>query len=1073
MRSVYILFAAVILAVLAVAGTAHEDAMPSGIDIHLTPLEAFQRDEVAIEAEIEKDSQHLEGLEVFLVVDKHDIGLSERVPAKEREPGHYVIKYTFADAGDHEIHVEFLHDNETVRQTFDISVSGLGGIEQYFQLAAVLVLLLPAYYAYYHRKYRKALVFAAVLLVAVAVSYSLFVVYSSGAAKRGVTVCVSESECYWSAHIHAEVDIDLCGDKSYRFPIEKGSLDGPHTHEERNLIHFHERLRYDPATKEILDPGPLTLGAFFDAMEVPFDSSKVLDRQEGDLRNGKPGSVKMFVSRNWVREELGQPHAEYRDFIWRDGDVITIVFDEKPAEAVAKEEQKASAEFTPGLTLPIIIGFALVDSINPCVIGVLLLLITVLLKSGRKKAVLVNGSVYALGVYATYLIGGVTLLSIFNAIREVQAISQLFYVAIGIFVLAAAFLEIKDYFWYGRWFSLAIPKRLVGSVESAAKKSHTSLAKAFLFGSLVTLVELPCTGAPYLAIITLMSQSGVQFFSALLFLLLYNIVFILPLIVIIYLAYKGVGYKKMEHWRREHKGRMRLMIGLMLLGISVWIITTVLDWLLFYLVGGTLVAIAIMYILWKLGQKRHSHSKKKTNYSAAIAGIVVLAVAASLFIFSSMPKNVNVDIIDPPPWYAPAVLEIEPGTMVTWHLKSPVVHPVMTLEEPEGAEEIHSGHFTTEWSYKFNEPGLYVYICPVHPYMKGLIGVGEKVPREKIPPWIRWPPEYKDPPGPMPLVPGEGKIWVTAQFHMVLGKEKPGTVIEIDAETWRVEKIIDDKRINNPHNIWPLDGKVIITNWFDKFISVIDTSTGILEKHILLDESPAHVMSMDGKIYVTLQGADAVVVLNATDYSIIKKERAPKGPHGHWMSENGLMALASTEKGKISVWNTTADKIIFEEFLNDGEMVGTGPETHAHSLPLMAGIMPNGSYAFAATSGTGKFYIFDVSRKELVKSYEIGPSPIQTVPSPDWKYIVVPLTGSGEAAIVSTETWEIVKKVADVGFGAHGVAYGKNKNGGTYAYITNKFTTWVTVVDMSTLEIAGYIPLPKDAWGGQGIAVTG
>ncbi|MBI4091231.1 GAP family protein, partial [candidate division WWE3 bacterium] len=567
-------------------------------DIHLTPLQVFQNDEIAIEAGITKDGLSIENLDVKFVIDKHDIGFTEMIKANEREPAHYVIKYAFQNSGPHEIHVEFSNEGQEIRKTFDISVEGKSSeIENLFLIVAALVIVLSIFYAMHSKKFKKAAIIAAVLLAIVGLSYSIYIVYTSGAAQTGVVVCTSASECYWSAHIHAEVTINICGEESYRFPVEKGPLNEPHTHEEKNLIHFHERLLIDPQTKEILDPTPLTLDAFFDNMEVAFSESEVLDKKNGDLCNNQQGTVKMIVN--------GMPRAEFGDYIWKDGDKIKIIFDERPVEIVAREEQKATAQLTPELSLPIIVGFALIDAINPCVIGVLLLLITVLLKAKKKRAIIINGGMYTLGVYVTYLIGGITLPSVFNAVRDIQLISQAFYIVIGAFVLIAAFLEIKDYFWYGRGFSLAIPKRFVKHIESGVKGTHSSLVSAFAFGSLVTLIELPCTGAPYLAIITLMSQSGVQFYSALLLLLLYNLIFVAPLIVIIYLAYRGIGYKKMEMWRREHKGRMRLAVGLMLLGISTWIITTVLDWLLLPLIIGTIVVIGIMYVTKKIGDHRH------------------------------------------------------------------------------------------------------------------------------------------------------------------------------------------------------------------------------------------------------------------------------------------------------------------------------------------------------------------------------------------------------------------------------------------------------------------------------------
>lgn len=248
----------------------------------------------------------------------------------------------------------------------------------------------------------------------------------------------------------------------------------------------------------------------------------------------------------------------------------------------------------PELSLPLITGLALVDSINPCVIGVLILLMTVLLQAGNKRAVLLNGIAYAIGVYLTYLVGGLTLLGIFNAIRDVLFVSQILYIVIGIFVLIAAILEIKDFFWYGRWFSLAIPKRFVSTIETKAQGTTRGFWTSFSFGVILTLIELPCTGAPYLAILTLMSQSGYAYLTALPLLLYYNLIFVLPLIVIIFLAYRGFAMKRLEGWRQEHRGAMRLYIGLFLLAIGIWIITAVIENLLIPLVAGAVAVIAIM-----------------------------------------------------------------------------------------------------------------------------------------------------------------------------------------------------------------------------------------------------------------------------------------------------------------------------------------------------------------------------------------------------------------------------------------------------------------------------------------------
>ncbi len=251
----------------------------------------------------------------------------------------------------------------------------------------------------------------------------------------------------------------------------------------------------------------------------------------------------------------------------------------------------------PEATIPVVLGGALIDSINPCVIGVLILLLSVLVKSKNRKGILVNGFVYTLGVYVTYLLGGITLLGVFNAVREVALVSQMFYMVIGSFVILAGFLEIKDFFWYGHGFSLAMPKRFVSTVETRARGTHRSLISAFMFGVIVTLIELPCTGAPYLAVLSYMSQSGMSYLTAMPLLLLYNLVFIAPLLAIIYMAYSGVGLKNLEKWRKENRGLMRLLVGLFLAGLGVWIISTVASYLLLHLIGGIALVIIIMATL--------------------------------------------------------------------------------------------------------------------------------------------------------------------------------------------------------------------------------------------------------------------------------------------------------------------------------------------------------------------------------------------------------------------------------------------------------------------------------------------
>src|SRR3989344_4717203 len=216
------------------------------------------------------------------------------------------------------------------------------------------------------------------------------------------------------------------------------------------------------------------------------------------------------------------------------------------------------------INLPIIIGAALIDGINPCAFGVLIFLLAYLTKTAHKSHMLFNGLVYIFFVFLTYLAAGLVLLPILRSLAGFSVVS--YYVIAGVIALAGL-LEIKDFFWYGKWFSLGIiPSEAERIKKYVRKVGDSPLTSAFL-GTFVALVELPCTGAVYLAVLALMSLSGVTV-NNVLFLLIYNAIFVLPLVVILVFVVKGMHWTWLEEWRQKHKGVMRLFIRLLLITLA-------------------------------------------------------------------------------------------------------------------------------------------------------------------------------------------------------------------------------------------------------------------------------------------------------------------------------------------------------------------------------------------------------------------------------------------------------------------------------------------------------------------------
>ncbi len=225
-------------------------------------------------------------------------------------------------------------------------------------------------------------------------------------------------------------------------------------------------------------------------------------------------------------------------------------------------------------TLGLVLGSAAIDSINPCAIGVLILMISVIL-GGHKSVgrMLYLGGLYIFSIFVTYLLAGLGLLFFLGSIPLL--VTEYISIAVGTIIVLLGLVEVKDYFWYGRGFSLGIPVYFVKKIHDLAK--NVTVPGVILTGAFVAGVELPCTGAPYLAIITILSTNFN--FMAFLMLVLYNIVFVLPLVVILLMVAGGTKLPAVKSWKQESRGLMRLAIGLLLVGLG---------WLLILIANGTI-----------------------------------------------------------------------------------------------------------------------------------------------------------------------------------------------------------------------------------------------------------------------------------------------------------------------------------------------------------------------------------------------------------------------------------------------------------------------------------------------------
>ena len=224
-------------------------------------------------------------------------------------------------------------------------------------------------------------------------------------------------------------------------------------------------------------------------------------------------------------------------------------------------------------TLSAVITAALVDSINPCAIGVLILLISTLVVYRSKRELLAYGMVYIFFVFLTYFLAGLGVIT-FLAVIPHYLIGYIL-MAVGLLVVAGGLIQIKDFFWYGEGISLIIPGGKAKKIYDMAKK--ITLPSMIILGVFVAGVELPCTGGLYLGILALLSQNFSL--NVLTLLVVYNIIFVMPLIVMLFMVYFGMKVQYIKRWKQNNRAYMRFAAGIVLI---------FLDWLLILTASGAI-----------------------------------------------------------------------------------------------------------------------------------------------------------------------------------------------------------------------------------------------------------------------------------------------------------------------------------------------------------------------------------------------------------------------------------------------------------------------------------------------------
>jgi len=241
-----------------------------------------------------------------------------------------------------------------------------------------------------------------------------------------------------------------------------------------------------------------------------------------------------------------------------------------------------------------IISAGLIDGINPCAFTVIVFFISFLALQGyRRNELEVIGLFFIFAVFVTYLLIGVGLFRLLFAMKSFSVFVRLFNLGVGILSVVLGVFALYDFFKYRQTKSsegllLQLPPAIKNQIHRVIgihyrKSKHPGAAtagrpvfaltmSALATGFLVSILEAVCTGQTYLPTIAFVLKTTPLKFQAFSYLVLYNLMFILPLLVIFVLALFGTTSQQFSVVLQKHMLKIKFLMVALFFSLGFFLI---------------------------------------------------------------------------------------------------------------------------------------------------------------------------------------------------------------------------------------------------------------------------------------------------------------------------------------------------------------------------------------------------------------------------------------------------------------------------------------------------------------------
>ena len=319
-----------------------------------------------------------------------------------------------------------------------------------------------------------------------------------------------------------------------------------------------------------------------------FDTTKEENKRMGEAlfeiyrlpESHRGNIVQLYIGEDYLSGEEFR-HEDFQKLVSKyQGKGAPPPWEKVTQEALMKGDERIIDRFKKFSLWGVLIA-GLIDGLNPCAFATIVFLVSYLSFLGKQsKEILTYGIVFTFGVFIAYIIAGVGLMAGLRQLSGFPMITKGIYLVIALLAFVLGIVSFYDYILFRRGqmakmklqLPMALKKKIHGIIRIQTRSPKAGFIGTFALGFVIAATEVVCTGQVYLPTIGYIMKVPELRVNAFLNLVLYNIMFIIPLVGIFVAAFFGVTSERMAVKTKEHTGTVKLLTALLFIGLGLFLL---------------------------------------------------------------------------------------------------------------------------------------------------------------------------------------------------------------------------------------------------------------------------------------------------------------------------------------------------------------------------------------------------------------------------------------------------------------------------------------------------------------------